>query len=72
MRVPFAFIHYPKAITECQGIFDGVWWAWKRGDVLDRCTSTIQGIFRSRWKKVFDRDTVLLVFSCLSEEMFKK
>lgn len=72
MRVLFTFIYCPKAITERQGVFDGVWWAWKRGDVLDRRTSNIQGIFRGHRKKVFDRDMVLLVFSYPSEELSKK
>jgi hypothetical protein len=65
-------IHCPKAITERRGIFDGVWWAWKRGDILDGRTSKIQGTFRGHRKKVFNRDMVLLVLSYLSEELFKK
>ena len=71
MRVPLTFIYCPKAITERQGIFDGVWWVWKRGYVLDRRELNVQGIFRGCREKVFDRDMVLLVLSYLLEGPFK-
>lgn len=70
-RVHFAFVHCTKAITESQGIFNGIWWVWKRGDVLDRRKSNVQGVFRGCRKKVFDRDMVLLVLSYLLEDLFK-